>query len=150
MTTKDLDRFCLNNFFLNICISYSLPTQKRNILKNYSWVFSWGFGLLFYIPVNSYGHGETVSSPSHTSFLGKLRLSSCWEKQNFLFIAIQIKTFFPVIAVFIFSFLIDIIRSFNYDHFHTPVSLTIMPGSWKLLSGINEWKLLQTSSLWHL
>ena len=30
------------------------------------------FGLRFYIPVNSYGHVETVSSPNHTFFLGKL------------------------------------------------------------------------------
>ena len=30
------------------------------------------FGLRFYVPVNSYGHVETVSSPNHTFFLGKL------------------------------------------------------------------------------
>ena len=29
-------------------------------------------GLLLYIPVNSYGHVGTFSSPSHTFFLGKL------------------------------------------------------------------------------
>ena len=31
-----------------------------------------GFGLLLNIPVNSYGHVGTVSSPNHTIFLGKL------------------------------------------------------------------------------
>ena len=30
------------------------------------------FGLLLYIPGNSYGHVGTVSSPNHTFFLGKL------------------------------------------------------------------------------
>ena len=32
------------------------------------------FGLWFNIRVNSYGHVERVSKPSHTFFLGKLRL----------------------------------------------------------------------------
>ena len=30
------------------------------------------FGLVLYVPVNSYGHVGTVSSPYHTFFLGKL------------------------------------------------------------------------------
>ena len=30
------------------------------------------FGLLLYVPVNSYGHVGTVSSPNHTFFLGNL------------------------------------------------------------------------------
>ena len=30
------------------------------------------FGLMLNIPVNSYGHVRTVSSPNHTFFLGKL------------------------------------------------------------------------------
>ena len=30
------------------------------------------FDLILYILVNSYGHVETVSSPNHTFFLGKL------------------------------------------------------------------------------
>ena len=30
------------------------------------------FGLVLYIPVNSYGHVGTVSSPNQTFFLGKL------------------------------------------------------------------------------
>ena len=30
--------------------------------------------MFFYIPVNSYGHVETVSSPNHTFSLGKLDL----------------------------------------------------------------------------
>ena len=30
------------------------------------------FGLMLYIPVNSYSHVRTVSSPNHTFFLGKL------------------------------------------------------------------------------
>ena len=30
------------------------------------------FGLILYVPVNSCGHVETVSSPNHTYFLGKL------------------------------------------------------------------------------
>ena len=30
------------------------------------------FGLMFYVPVNSYGHVGTVSSRRHTFFLGKL------------------------------------------------------------------------------
>ena len=34
------------------------------------------FGFWFNVPVNSYGHVETVKSPNHTFFLGKLRLSS--------------------------------------------------------------------------
>ena len=29
--------------------------------------------LLLYVPINSYGHGGTVSSPNHTFFLGKLK-----------------------------------------------------------------------------
>ena len=29
-------------------------------------------GLKFYVPVNSYDHVETVSSPNHTFYLGKL------------------------------------------------------------------------------
>ena len=31
-----------------------------------------GYGLILYIPVNSYRHVGTVSSPNHTFFLGKL------------------------------------------------------------------------------
>ena len=34
------------------------------------------FGLMFYAPVNSYGHIETVSSPNHTFSLGKLDYKS--------------------------------------------------------------------------
>ena len=30
------------------------------------------FGLMLNVPVNSYGHVGTVSSPNHTFFLGKL------------------------------------------------------------------------------
>ena len=30
-----------------------------------------GFGLILYIPVNSYGHVGKVNSPNHTFFLGK-------------------------------------------------------------------------------
>ena len=30
------------------------------------------FVLLLNVPINSYGHGETVSLPDHTFFLGKL------------------------------------------------------------------------------
>ena len=30
------------------------------------------FCLVLYVPLNSYGHVETVSSPNHTFFLGKL------------------------------------------------------------------------------
>ena len=33
------------------------------------------FGLLLYVPVNSYGHVWTVSSPYHTIFLGILDLA---------------------------------------------------------------------------
>ena len=33
------------------------------------------FGVRFYVPVNSYGQLEIVSSPNHTFFLGKLDLS---------------------------------------------------------------------------
>ena len=29
-------------------------------------------GVRFYVPINSYGHVEMVSSPNHTFFLGKL------------------------------------------------------------------------------
>ena len=32
------------------------------------------FGLMLYVPVNSYGHVGTVSLPNHTVFLGKLAL----------------------------------------------------------------------------
>ena len=34
-----------------------------------NWVF---FYLRFYVPVNSYGHAEMVSSPNHAFFMGKL------------------------------------------------------------------------------
>ena len=40
--------------------------------KNICSIESWLVGLLLYIPVNSYGHVGTFSSPSHTFFLGKL------------------------------------------------------------------------------
>ena len=30
------------------------------------------FGLMLYVPVNSYGYAGTVSSPNHTFLLGKL------------------------------------------------------------------------------
>ena len=30
------------------------------------------FGLILYIPVNSYGHVRMISSPNHTFFLSKL------------------------------------------------------------------------------
>ena len=33
------------------------------------------FGLILYVPVNSYGHVGTVGSPNHTFFLGKLDLA---------------------------------------------------------------------------
>ena len=32
---------------------------------------SFWFGLMLYVPVNSYGHVWTVSLPNHTFFLGK-------------------------------------------------------------------------------
>ena len=34
--------------------------------------FGFLFGLILYIPVNSYGHVGMVSSPNHTFFLDKL------------------------------------------------------------------------------
>ena len=36
------------------------------------WKLNCLFGLMLYVPVNSYGHVRTVSSFNHTFFLGKL------------------------------------------------------------------------------
>ena len=50
--------------------SSNLGTLCQGELKsvlNYFW-----FGVLLYVPGNSYGHVGTVSSPNHTFFLGKL------------------------------------------------------------------------------
>ena len=48
-----------------------LPQDHLYFLWENKTVSYW-FGLLLYIPVNSYGHVGTVSSPYHTFFLGKL------------------------------------------------------------------------------
>ena len=39
-------------------------------VKYYLRFFLFWFGLILYVPVNSYGHVGTVSSPKHTFFLG--------------------------------------------------------------------------------
>ena len=41
-------------------------------MENSIGLISFWFGLLLYVSVNSYGHVRTVSSSSHTFFLGKL------------------------------------------------------------------------------
>ena len=47
--------------------------EFRNYPKNVTYVlFVCLVGLRFYIPVNSYGHVEMVSSSNHTFFLDKL------------------------------------------------------------------------------
>ena len=57
--------FC--NSSLHIHGACNLDTQKEALF--YYSILSesevW-FGLKFYIPVNNYGHGKTVSSPDHT------------------------------------------------------------------------------------
>ena len=43
------------------------------VVKNFTIIASDSvFGLRFYVPVNSYGHVEIVSSSNHTYFLDKL------------------------------------------------------------------------------
>ena len=58
----------LKTGFTVTCISYAFATKY--IFLNGMFVF-W-FGLMLYIPVNSYGQVGMVSSPNHTFFLGKL------------------------------------------------------------------------------
>ena len=36
------------------------------------YIIAWLVGLMFNVPVNSYGRVEMASSPNHTFFLGKL------------------------------------------------------------------------------
>ena len=43
-----------------------------HLIKSIDSNFACLFVLLLYVPVNSYGHGGTVSSHNHTFFLGKL------------------------------------------------------------------------------
>ena len=49
-----------------LCVDALCPTQRFELCKGF-----W-FCLLLYVPVNSYGHVRTVSSPNHTFFLPKL------------------------------------------------------------------------------
>ena len=49
------------------CLLRENPSSQKEI--KYLVLF---FALMLYIPVNSYGHVGTVSSPNHTFFLGKL------------------------------------------------------------------------------
>ena len=57
--------------------------------KSLVWTTFW-FGLMFYVPVNSYGHAEMVSSPNHksTGFIFLLTYSDLtpltWLKQYYL------------------------------------------------------------------
>ena len=64
-------------FFVNTCKYRALQNQGsyRKDMENSILCFMKNFclfGLVLYVPVNSYGHGRTVSSPNHTFFLGKL------------------------------------------------------------------------------
>ena len=57
------DELTVDNFkFIYVFIDF---TNEYKIL----------FGLVLYIPVNSYGHVRTVSSHNHTFFLGMLDLA---------------------------------------------------------------------------
>ena len=54
------------------------PEYQRSLSKSSpciefvaTYVRLFWFGLILYVPVNSYGHVGTVSSPNHTFFLGK-------------------------------------------------------------------------------
>ena len=41
-------------------------------IQRKKYIILWLVGLMLSIPVNSYGHVGTVSSPNHSFFLGKL------------------------------------------------------------------------------
>ena len=56
---------------LFLIFAMTIP-QESVLLKQF--MFFW-FGLVLYVPVNSYGNVGTVSSPNHTLFLGKLDLA---------------------------------------------------------------------------
>ena len=47
----------VGQFFFNVESTYEIP----DLYMHFSL-----FGLMFYIPVNSFGHVETVNSPNHT------------------------------------------------------------------------------------
>ena len=55
-------------------LTRAFPAYTYNLKKNRSLVpldiFNMDVVLLLYVPVNSYGHGGTVSSPYHTFFSG--------------------------------------------------------------------------------
>ena len=56
------------------CVSVCYPTNSycfHMTIAVFGFVVS-PFGLILYIPVNSFGHVRTVSSPNHTFLLGKL------------------------------------------------------------------------------
>ena len=69
---------------LNDTTTSSPSPQARAVM---SWVYRlsvvlvYWFGLIFYVPVNSYGHVETVCSPNHTfywvSLTKRLTSTSC-------------------------------------------------------------------------
>ena len=49
------------------------------------------FGLMLYVPVNSYGHVWAVSSPNHTYFLGKLSTSCTYFRLlTYYFISVHV------------------------------------------------------------
>ena len=68
--TKHMKIMCKTNVYN--CFLTEIPMPKFMFL---SFCVLDLFGLRFYVPVNSYGHVETVSSPNHIFFLGKLDLA---------------------------------------------------------------------------
>ena len=67
---------CLKIFLLSLVLSQKylhFVLLKCVLLLFYPLLFVL-FCLRLYVPVNSYGHVKTVSSPNHTFFLGKLDL----------------------------------------------------------------------------
>ena len=53
-------------------IAKGISKLKKSPLAGKELSASKAFGLLLYVPGNSYGHVGTVSSPNHTFFPGKL------------------------------------------------------------------------------
>ena len=62
-----LYRFLIFALFLTLEDTTSEPKESHDL----AFIFVL-FVLLLYVPVNSYDHGGTVSSPNHTFLLGKL------------------------------------------------------------------------------
>ena len=81
-TVETLIRCSILRYLIWVCIVCICPSKRKlGLYHHYGlmiavsialWPFTFWFGLRFYIPVNSYGHVEKVSSPYLTLFLGKL------------------------------------------------------------------------------